>query len=238
MKRILLYAVILAFLSTSMGIAQVLHVKSPNGKIDMALESGAKISWSVKHENTEVIAPSTISLTLGGGVVLGNNAKVISAKNSKVNTSFAIPIYKKKTVIDEYNQVVVTFKGDFGLILRAYNDGVAYRFFTSKKGQIIIKSEEANFNFSKDYKAFIPYVRDLREKDMYSSAFESMYDEIPLSKFVKDSLAISPLLIDLGNGKKAAIIEAELEDYPGMFLTRNNQTQYGLQGAFCLLYTS
>jgi len=232
MNRSFLYVIILAFLSTSIGIAQVIHVKSPNGKIDMALESGAKISWSVKHENTEVIAPSTISLTLGGGVVLGNNAKVISAKNSKVNTSFATPIYKKKTVIDEYNQVIVNFKGDFGLILRAYNDGVAYRFFTSKKGQIIVESEEANFNFSKDHKAFIPYVRDLREKDMYSSAFESMYDEIPLSKFVKDSLAISPLLIDLENGKKAAIIEAELDDYPGMFLTRNNQTQLGLQGAF------
>jgi alpha-glucosidase len=212
--------------------SNVLHVKSPNGKIDMALESGAKISWSVKHENTEVITPSSISLTLGNGVVLGNNGKVTSVKNSKVNTSFATPVYKKKTVIDEYNQLTVNFKDDFGLILRAYNDGVAYRFFTSKTGQIFIESEEANFNFSKDHKAFIPYVRDPREKDMYSSSFEAMYDEIPLSKFVKDSLAFSPLLIDLGNGKKAAIIEAELEDYPGMYLTRNNQAQQGLQGAF------
>jgi alpha-glucosidase len=62
--------------------SNVIHVKSPNGKIDMALESGAKISWSVKHENTEVIAPSFISLTLGSGVVLGNNAKVIICKKS------------------------------------------------------------------------------------------------------------------------------------------------------------
>lgn len=231
MNRFFLYGIILMFLSTNVGIAQVLHVNSPNGKIDMALESGLKISWSVKHENTEVIAPSTISLTLGSGVVLGSNAKVISVKNSKVNTSFATPIYKKKKVIDHYNQLTVNFRGDFGLILRAYNDGVAYRFFTSKKEQIIIESEEANFNFSKDHKAYIPYVRDLREKDMYTSAFEATYDEILLSKFVKDSLAISPLLVDLGNGKKAAIIEAELEDYPGMFLTRN-ETQQGLKGAF------
>jgi len=198
----------------------------------MALETGSKITWSVKHENTDVIARSAISLTLSNGLVLGNNAKFISSKSSKVNTSFATPIYKKKTVIDEYNQLTVNFKGDFGLILRAYNDGVAYRFFTSKKEQIIIQSEEATFNFSKDHKAFIPYVRDLREKDMYSSAFESTYDEIPLSKFVKDSLAISPLLVDLGNGKKAAIIESELEDYPGMFLTKNNQAKQGLRGAF------
>ncbi len=232
MNRFFLYVVTIVFLSTTVGISQVIHVKSPNGKIDMALESGAKIAWSVKHENTTVIAPSTISLTLDNGVVLGNNAKVTSIKKSKVNSSFNTPIYKKKTVIDEYNQVIVNYKGSFGLILRAHNDGVAYRFFTTKKGQMIIESEEANFNFDMDYKAFVPYVRDLRENDMYSSAFEAMYAEIPLSKFVKDSLAISPFLIDLGNGKKAAIIEAELEDYPGMFLTKNNQSPHSLLGIF------
>lgn len=232
MKRVLLSAILLMFLSTNISIAQVIHLKSPNGKIDMALESGTKIRWSVKHENTEVIAPSSISLTLDNGVVLGNNAKVISTNNSKVNTSFATPIYKKKTVIDNYNQLTVNFKGDFGLILRAYNDGVAYRFFTKKKGQIIIESEEANFNFSKDHKAYVPYVRDLRENNMFISAFEAYYDEIPLSKFVKDSLALSPLLVDLENGKKAAIVEAELEDYPGMFLTKNIESKQGLQGVF------
>lgn len=232
MNRIFLFLVTIVYFSTSVGMAQVIHVKSPNGKIDMALECREKISWSVRHESTEVIAPSNISLTLGSGEVLGNNPKVISTKNSKVSNSFATPVYKKDMVIDEYNQVIVKFKGDFGLILRAYNDGVAYRFFTGKKGQIVIESEEANFNFSKDHKAFVPYVRDLRENDMYSSAFECDYVEIPLSGFVIDSLAVSPLLIDLGNEKKAAIIEADLDDYPGMFLTRTNQTQQGLEGAF------
>ena len=231
MNRIFLQAVIFLFISAG-ATAQVLHLKSPDGKIDMTLERGAKIFWSVKHEDTEVIAPSAISLKLGNGVVLGNNAKVLSIKKSNSNTFFETPVYKKKTVLDEYNQLIVRFKGDFGLILRAYNDGVAYRFFTTRKEQIVIEYEEANFNFSKDHKAFVPYVRDLREKDMYASAFEAMYDEIPLSKFVKDSLAFSPLLVDVGNGKKAAIIEAELEDYPGMFLTRSNQNQQGLQGVF------
>lgn len=232
MKRFFLYIITIMFFCTSAGMAQTIHVKSPNGKIDMALESGAKLTWTVKHENTEVIAPSAISLTLGNGEVLGNNVKVISTKKSKISTTFATPIYKKEFVVDEYSQVVVTFKGGFGLILRAYNDGIAYRFFTNKKGQIIVESEEASFNFSKDYKAYVPYVRDLRENDMYSSAFECDYVETSLSKFVKDSLAISPLLVDLENGKKAAIIEADLEDYPGMFLTRDNQTQRGLKGAF------
>jgi len=156
MKRILLKAIIFMFLSTTVGVAQIVHVKSPNGKIDIALESGAKISWSVKHENTEVIAPSTISLTLGDGVVLGNNAKIISAKNSKVNTTFATPIYKKESVVDEYNQVVVTFKGGFGLILRAYNDGVAYRFFINKKGKLLLNLKKLVLTLVRIIRAMFP----------------------------------------------------------------------------------
>jgi alpha-glucosidase len=232
MNKFFFRVIFFTALLPAVGNAQMLHVKSPNGKIDLALENGAKISWSVKHENTPVIVPSTISLTLGNGVVLGNHAKIITTKKSSVNTVFNTPIYKKKAVVDEYNQLTVDFKGDFGLILRAYNDGVAYRFFTKKKGEVVIESEEANFNFSKDHKAFIPYVRDLRENNQYISAFESTYDEIPLSKFVKDSLAISPLLVNLDDGKKAAIVEAELVDYPGMFLTKGLQGQHGLRGRF------
>jgi len=47
MRRTLLHTVILALLSTTIGIAQVVHVKSPNSKIDMALENGAKIDGKV-----------------------------------------------------------------------------------------------------------------------------------------------------------------------------------------------
>ncbi|MBB4106765.1 glycoside hydrolase family 97 protein [Pedobacter zeae] len=232
MNKFFFRVIIFTVLWPALVNAQLLHLKSPDGKIDMALENGAKMLWSVKYEGTEVVVPSVISLTLGNGLVLGNHAKVNSIKKASVNTVFNTPVYKKKSVIDEYNQLTINFKGDFGLILRAYNDGVAYRFFTRKKGEIIVEREEANFNFSKDHKAFIPYVRDLRENNQYISAFESTYDEIPLSKMVKDSLAISPLLVDLENGKKAAIVEAELVDYPGMFLTRNKEVAHSLHGTF------
>lgn len=69
--NIFLTAPAILLVSLAYSQSNVIHVKSPNGKIDMALESGSKISWSVKHENTEVIAPSAISLTLGNGGILG-----------------------------------------------------------------------------------------------------------------------------------------------------------------------
>ena len=226
--KIVLVLQIVLFTSVSIAQTKSVTVTSPDGKIEMALETGSEIRWSVKHEKTEVIKPSAISLTLDKGVVLGANPQISSIKRATVNSSFSTPFYKKSKVLDHYNQVTVQFKGDYGLILRAYNDGAAYRFFTTKRGMITIMSEDACFNFADDYKAFVPYVRDLRENDMYSSAFEAMYDEIHLSKFVKDSLAISPLLVEIGDGKKAVITEADLQDYPGLFLSMFSDTRKGL----------
>ena len=149
-------------LSLSAQKAKVFHVKSPDGKIDVTVEAAAKINWSAMHESNVIIAPSAISLTLGNGEVLGDHPKIISAKTASVNTVINTPIYKKKSIIDNYNQLTLQCKGDYGIIVRAYNDGVAYRFFTNKKGEITIQSEEANFNFDNDYNCFIPYVRDFR----------------------------------------------------------------------------
>lgn len=227
--RILLMCATVFFITIGLRAQDLI---SPNGKIKMRLEVGAEIRWSVNHENTEVITPSAISITLYNGVVLGMHPQIISVKKTTVNSSFSTPFYKKNTVLDQYNQITLQFKGDYGLILRAYDDGVAYRFFTTKKGTITILSENASFNFAGNYKAFVPYVRDLREHDMYTSAFEAMYDEIHLSQFVKDSLALSPLLVEVGDGKKVVITEADLQDYPGMFLTANAENPNGLKGQF------
>src|SRR5579875_1630871 len=82
--------------------SKTFDVKSPDGKIELNLATGPKLMWSVKHEGTQVIAPSAISITLEDGEVLGNAAKVTGSKTASVNASFSTPFYKKKTVADVY----------------------------------------------------------------------------------------------------------------------------------------
>lgn len=206
-------------------------LKSPDGKITVQLDAGDKMNWSVKHGPDVIISPSSFSLTLSTGEILGDKATVVSSKNSTVNTVFNTPIYKKKSVVDNYNQLVINCKGDYGIILRAFNDGVAYRFFTAKKGTITIQSEEANFNFANDHKSFVPYVRDFRGAEQYIQSFEALYTEAPLSKVYKDTLGFLPVLVEAGS-KKAVILEADLEDYPGMFVSPGTAGNFGLKGAF------
>ena len=153
---------------------KTLLVSSPDGHIIVTVEGGTKLEWSVKHKGDEVISPSAIGLQLEGGEVLGDNAKVVSSKMEKVKKEITPINYKKSVIPDEYNQLTVRYKGDFGVLFRAYNDGVAYRIFTSRKEELTIKNEVVNFNFSEDRHAFIPFVRDLRGNEIYINSFEAL----------------------------------------------------------------
>jgi alpha-glucosidase len=231
MKMKFLFTIFLCFF-VSVLVAQTTknyHVKSPDGKIDLSITTGDKIEWSVKHEDTEIITPSAISMTLQSGEVLGKLPVVKNTKTASADQYFNTPIYKKDKVHDQYNQLSISFKGDYSLIFRAYDDGVAYRFTTQKKGDITVINEEANFNFKDDNKAYLPFVNDYRNKDKWTTSFEALYGNLKLSALTKDSLAFLPALVDVGSNKKAAILEADLRDYPGMYLTGNGQS---LQGAF------
>ena len=196
-------------------------LKSPDGNLSVHLEAANKLQWSVMHKGQPLITPSAISLQLEGGDVLGDNARITSAPVQKVNATIQAINYKKAVIPDQYNQLTLNCKGDYGVIFRVYNDAVAYRFFTKRKGELIVKAEEANVNFTDDHKAFIPIQWDYRGGQNFNSSFEALYHEINLSQFPKDSLAFLPLLVDVGQNKKVVLLEADLEDYPGMYVNLN-----------------
>jgi alpha-glucosidase len=232
------YCLFILIYSTSLCAqkSKTFDIQSPNNNIQLHVEVGNKITWSVKDKDQTIIEPSTASLQLQNEM-LGDNAIITSSKTEKVNTTINAINYIKSTIDDNCNQLTLNCKNDYGIIFRVYNDAVAYRFFTKKKDSIIIKNEEANFNFTNDDSAFIPIQWDYRDGRNFNSSFEALYHHITLSQFPKDSLAFLPLLVDLGNNKKAEILEADLEDYPGMYLDLN-ETQKGLKGVYAPLPTN
>jgi alpha-glucosidase len=205
------------------------ELKSPDGNISVKVETDYKLQWSVQFKGQQIIAPSAISLQLDHAV-LGDNAVIISAPVKKINVIIHAINYKKTTISDQYNELTLNCKGDYGVIFRAYNDAVAYRFFIKKKEDVIVKNEEAHFNFTDDYKSFIPIQWDYRDGKIFNSSFEALYHEIRLSQFPKDSLAFLPLLVEAGV-IKVVVLEADLEDYPGMYLDLNS-TGKGLKGVY------
>ena len=210
---------------------KVYQLKSPNSYISVNIEVGAKMRWSVEHKGQQIIAPSAISLTLQNGEILGDNAKVKPTTKS-VNTKINTINYVESVIDDVFNQITLDCKGNYGVVFRAYDDAVAYRFFTKLPGEIVIKNEEANFNFTDDYKVIFSVERNQRGGQPFNSSFENIYRELKLSQFPsKDSLAFLPVLVEVGQNKKAELFEVDLEDYPGMFV-KLNETGKGFKGVF------
>ena len=234
MKNIAAWLIIvLSSFSVSAQKLKSFQLKSPDGKITAIINVTKGLSWSVKHENTQVITPSAISLSLSNGEVLGKDAVISNSKLSSVQSNIPTVLYKKAIVPDNYNQLIINFKNNYGVVFRAYNDGVAYRFTANRKDSLIINSEQSEFNFDNDYRTLIPYVREPRYNgDKFQTSFEALYEDKKISEFLKDTLGMLPSLIELNDGKKAVIVEADLEGYPGMYLQTNPGTANGLHGVY------
>lgn len=212
------------------------QLTSPDGKLKVTVEIGSEISWSVKAGDQLLLSPSTISLSLGDGEEWGINPRLQKTYRQSADNILTSPFYKKAQIIDNYNQLTLNFKGNWALVFRAYNDGVAYRFRNLSDKSFTIVSETANFNFDKDYKAIVPYVVARNEKDksfesQFFSSFENTYTHRHLSELDKERLMFLPLLVELEHRKKILITEADLESYPGMYLNSGKGT-HSLSGVF------
>ena len=199
------------------------QVQSPNRDIKVEVTVADKVTFAIVQDHSEVMN-SAVSMTLQGGEVLGANPKVLKVTKTSVDKQKPSPFYKKDVLKDIYNEMQISFQGNYGLVFRVYNDGVAYRFNTKRKAPILIPHDEALYNIPTDYNTFTPYVNSTKPtfEEQFFNSFEQPYVNETISSLNDKRLKILPLLVDLGDGRKVCITEADLEDFPGMFL--NNET--------------
>ncbi len=195
-------------------------VNSPNGKVKVTVNGDEGVKWSVDYNGTTVLSPSRIDVEVVQGKKTLGLGKLGRVKKSQVKNSFKNPFYKKQVISDCYGQMLIQTKQKFTIEVRAYDDGAAYRLISGEKKPVVVKNETAEFRFASDYQAFVPYVNDNRGGERYCYSFESYYDEAPLSKMYRDSLAITPLAVCLPQGMKAIVMDAGVKNYPGMMLVK------------------
>lgn len=211
--------------------AETLSLKSPDGKLRVAINLGSLLTYSVNDGSQTILAPSAIGMTLENGTALGSNPhKAGVTKRSAIETVNAIN-YRFDSFATRYNELKITLKGNYGVTFRAYNEGIAYRFFTTLGGNISITNELAEFNFDKDYTSYMPY--STSKKDPFAMAFQSTYEVKPLTQANQTLPAFLPLTVDLLKGKKLTITESDLEDYPGMFI--QSEGKMGFKALFAPL---
>jgi alpha-glucosidase len=221
MKQILLLSIFLITGALLHAQSRNLSVKSPDGKITVDVSLSDRIYYSVKHGDDVLLAPSGIALVLPGNQSFGVNPVLRSSKQQSYDKTILPPVYKRSSIRDQYTEMVLSFRGDYQVIFRAYNDGVAYRFVSTGMKDFVILKEQADFTFPGDFKSYLPYVNKedgASFDDQLWNSFENTYTYVALSEASSRRLAFLPVLVEGPNGKKVCITEADLEDYPGMYL--------------------
>ena len=189
---------------------------SPDGRIAVTVTAGngSPLQYRVSYGGKAVFLDSPISMTLAGGNVLGRGTEVEKTATARSDKAVK-PLYSiSDTLRDRYNELTLHFKGNYAVTFRAYNEGMAYRFVTRLPGQITVESEEVQFNLAGNYPGYFHPV-----------GFESSSEEKYAYRTVADqagsdtSMTSLPVLLEVPGGPKIALLESDLLDYAGLYLT-------------------
>lgn len=203
-----------------LAFAKDYSVSSPDGKIKVTLSVDAQIKWSATVGNQSVFSDNTMSIDLGTSV-LGTNPKVVSAKTSSVSEMVSpVVAVKSITINNSYNQLNLKFKPNYSVSFRVFDNGIAYRFETSIKDEIVVKNEEVNLNFAGDYGVLFP------EEETVYSHYERLYLDQKISSLKAGRFCSLPTLVKADNNIKIGITEADLFDYPCLFLEATGKAAF------------
>lgn len=191
-------------------------LSSPDKKITIHISVGKNISWSVAKDQELLLKPSAMSMVLKDGRNPGILPVVSKAVSKSVNQTIVsiIPV-RNKLIPEVYNELKLQMKGNYAIEFRAYNDGVAYRFVTELGPQPIeVNYEEVAFNFQENCQIYLPKENNPELQSHYEGDFKpAKLQEVPAEQY-----GYLPLYVATPAGTKMVITEADLHDYPNLFL--------------------
>jgi alpha-glucosidase len=193
------------------------ELQSPNGKVRLNIRAGDRIEYEVLFDGKMLLKDCRLSIDIDHKTI-GLDPKIKSTKRDTIDRELTVAIPQKFAKLREnYNELRLEMEGGYAVVFRAYNDGVAYRLETSlPQREVRVYGEEVLLNFSGDYGVYYP------KEDSFFSHNEREFLYLPLRNVAKDSLASLPAVVDTKEGTKIVIGEADVDDYPGLWLRGNS----------------
>jgi alpha-glucosidase len=201
-----------------------LTVSSPDKRIAVNVKFTDKIYYNLMVDGREVMWYSGISMSTSQGE-LGLTPKLLKSEINSVNQSIKTVWGIRSEIKDEYNQLKLDFQGGYTLLFRLSNEGMAYRFVTTFKDQLIINDEEVEFRFLDNH----PMVNHI--VDSYATSYEKLYTRQTVNDLTRENLVSLPSVV-LADNLRLVITEADLFDYPGLYLTKKANRWPHLKGSF------
>jgi alpha-glucosidase len=203
-----------------------LTVVSPDGRNSITVAPpavpGSAPTYAVARAGRAVIEPSAFKIVVAGAGDVAAGARLVESSRDSVDSTFEMPWGKSRTVRDRFSRVRFRFAGPGGILwnleARAYDDGVAFRYAFPEQPNLsdfILESESTEVRL-----AGSPTLL-LTTTDTFAWSHENVYVRSPLALVPAGPLIELPLLAEWPDGTSAAMTEAALRDFAGLYLRRD-----------------
>jgi len=189
------------------------HKNSVMIKLNPAKQNA--LFYSVMSQGEILIADSPLGLVFEGQAPLHTGLQIVSSDEKSVNEPWK-PVYgEKNTYSNLYNESLINLKEvkspfrKFSVIVRAYNEGIAFRYVVESDQPVTITSELTGFQFKKDYTSWI------------ANRAQAKYLKGSVSK--TGTGCERPYVIEVSAKKYIALGEAALVDHARMKFNRSEK---------------
>ena len=235
LAAVAMFAVVFAISAAGTSSTNVtLELRSPDGRIAVAVNPSGVLTYRVAVDGVPLLNESRLGLRLRDGEI-GRDVALVKAEHNDVDTTWTNPLGKRRQVRDHHRELALTlrerFSGrEFQVIFRAFDDGIGFRYaLPAGPGakDFIVEEELTEFAFTADNLCFAgdhtripPDEYDVRGGFAGSQEWEFLRQR--LSDLSPDTVTGLPLLTQTP-AAWAAITEADLIDWAGLWLAREPQ---------------
>lgn len=194
---------------------------SPNSNVEVNVHVGEKIQYEISFNKTQIINPSAVSFAFANAPVLGNNMLVNDVKEWTENSTWKPVLKRFETISNHFNGLLIKLQEErfpgrtMDLEFRVFNDGAAFRVIfpeSINEREVTINDENTIFNFADNFDCWVvDYVA-------YDSHQESEFIPRKVSELTEKMVTGLPLTLKVNDNIYAALTEAALVDYAGMYL--------------------
>ncbi|MGS0729845.1 glycoside hydrolase family 97 N-terminal domain-containing protein, partial [Shewanella sp. 0m-11] len=191
--------------------------------------------YSLTVSGKPVLQDAVADIVIQGMQANLSKAKLVDMARTSVDRQLQPHVQQKsKWVHEQYNQLAFTFDNQLTLTFRLFDQGLAYRFSTEQRGELVVMAETVGINFAADHSVLFP------EESSFISHNERLYLPKKLSEITPEQFASLPLLVDADaginvKGIKLVITETGLRDYPGLWLEGSNALGFNARFANVVL---
>ena len=212
MRRDILCCILLLLCGTIAYAQKQISAASPDGQTRVTITLSDRIYYDVESHGEKLFDECHIGLVLRNRTL--GEKPVLKGRRLTTVSETITPLHplKSSRVENRYTLLTLAFVSGYKVEWRVYDDGVAYRFVTSLKGDIEVMGEDGTWRLEAPCKLV------LQQPGGFKTSCEEFYSVVSSSEWkAGDRMSELPILV-MGERQKVLISEFDLFDYAGAFL--------------------